>query len=192
MVTLATPADLRDLLGENATSLPDQLATLLLELATAEVQAAAGQDLVQVIDDQAAVMGTPSFWFALPQRPVTDVSSVEIDGEAVTDYKRFGARLWRSRGWSQHVYEPSVVSVTYTHGYAPGDPALGLARKLTLDLTAALHANPDGVTGGFSIDDYREQMVQTGGDSRTNLLPALSRRLLRRTYGGRAGLVRIG
>lgn len=193
MATLASPADLRLILGEDTTSLPDPEAELLLELATAEVQAAAGQELLQMVDDEIAIMGTPSFWFELPQRPVTAISSVEIDGNAVTDYKQFAARLWRSCGWSQHVYEPSVVSVTYTHGYPPDDPHLDLAKKLTLSLAGALHADPSGVTGGFSIDDYREQMVQTGGGDRANLLPALSRRLLRRAYGGdRASLVRIG
>ncbi|TDE02839.1 hypothetical protein [Jiangella asiatica] len=189
---LATPDDLRTLLGLDATQLPDAEANLLLAMATSEVQAAAGQDLVQVVDDHLDIMGTTDSWLALPQRPVTDVTLVQIDGQDVTDWRRFGSRLWRTCGWAPCAYEPSQVSLVYTHGYPPGDPALELAKSLTLTLAAAINASPDGVTAGFSIDDYREQMVQTSGDGATNLLPKLSQALLRRTYGGRAGLVRIG
>lgn len=189
---LATTADLRDLLGEDTTTLPDAQAALLLQMATAEVQAAAGQLLVLVSGDVADIMGTTESWLVLPQRPVTDVATVELDGEPVTDWKRFGSRLFRSSGWSAYVHEPSQVTVTYSHGYAPDDPGLELARSLALTLAAALFRNPDGLTAGVSVDDYREQMVQSTADSGANRLPKASRDLLRRTYGVRAGLVKVG
>lgn len=191
-MALATPTELRTLLDLDTAALPDATASLLLELATGEVQAAAGQQLVEVVDDQITIMGTPGWWMDLPERPVTAVSTVTLDGESIADYKRFGARLWRAKGWASAAYEPGEVTVTYTHGYATGDDRLALARKLTLSLAGVLHSDPEGTTGGYSIDDYREQTVQTGGGDRPNLLPETSRRLLRRTYGRRAGLARVG
>jgi hypothetical protein len=187
---LATTDDLYTLVGETPDTLPLVQATELLELATGEVQAAADQRIVAVADDQITLMGTTGSWLPLPQRPVTDVTLVEVDGEAVTDFKRFGARLWRSCGWSAYIYEPSTVSVTYSHGYASDAQELEYARKLALRMAAHMFTNPDQATG-FSIDDYREQFSQ-GGDQAGDLLPKRTQRLLRRTYGARSGLVRVG
>ena len=92
---LATAADLRALLDEDDTSLPDPKAELLLQLATGAVQAAAGQQLVASTGDTVQLMGDTDAWFTLPQRPVTAVASVTVDGATVTDYKRFGDRLGR-------------------------------------------------------------------------------------------------
>src|SRR5690606_22691726 len=103
---LATPDDLWTLLGETVETLPYQKAVLLIEIATGEVQAAAGQRLVQIVDDQLEIMGTTDSWLNLPQRPVTAVANVMVDGQPVTDWKRFGARLWRSCGWAPCAYEP--------------------------------------------------------------------------------------
>jgi len=188
--TLATKDDLWALLSETADTLSPDDADMLLQIATGEVQAAAGQDLLRVEDDEIELMGDTGSWLSLPQRPVESVLSVEIDGEAVTDFKRFGARLWRGCGWSPYIYEPATVAVTYTHGYPEGDKRLWLARKLTLSLAAHLHSNPTTATG-LSIDDYREQYAQ-GAEARGDLLPPLSQKLLRRRYGARAGIVRIG
>jgi hypothetical protein len=189
---LGSPDDLRTLLGEDSTTLPDTKAILLLEMATAEVQAAARQRLVQVVDDQLTIMGTTDSWLELPERPVTAVSEVAIDGSPVADWKRFGARLWRQCGWASCPYEPATVTLTYTHGYPADDEALELATKMVYGLAANMFANPVPASAGVSIDDYREQFFQAGGQ-RGDMLPARSQMLLRRRYGGsRAGLVRIG
>ena len=185
---LATTQDLDDLLGE---SVPLATATLLIELATAAVQEAAGQRLVAVAADVADLMGTTERWLKLPERPVTDVTSVTIDGEAVTDFKRFGARLWREKCWSDAAYEPSEVQVTYDHGWAADDQSLGLARSITLMLAAQSYADPDGSSGGMSIDDYQEQRSRTS-ESLLNHIPVRIQRSLRRAYGGGGGLVRVG
>lgn len=190
---LATPGDLRTLLEEDAASLPDPKALLLLELATAEVQAAAGQRLVQVTDAELTIMGTADAWLTLPERPVTAVSEVSIDGgDPLDDFKRFGARLWRRSGWATCAYEPSTVTMVVSHGHALEDQRLVPARKVALGLAANLFANPVASSTGLSIDDYREQFFQSG-ENRSDLLPERTRRMLRRWYGGdRAGLVRIG
>lgn len=185
---LATVEDLRTFLGEDSTSLPNVEAELLLELATGAVQAAAGQDIVQRVDDTATLMGTVGSWLHLPQLPVTAVSTVTLDGAAVSDWKRFGARLWREAGWAASPYQPSTVEVVYTHGYAPGDEGIQLARQVTLMRAGQAFADPGGRATAFSVDDYREQYVQTSAED----LPTQLRAALRKKYGPRGRLVTVG
>lgn len=188
--TLATVADLRTLLGEDATGLTDIEAGLMLELATGAVQAAAGQDILQATET-ITLAGTTESWLSLPQRPVTAVSSVSLDGDTVTDYKRFGDRLWRKDGWADSPYEPSEVAVAYTHGLASSDQRIQLARSATLAIAAQMFSNPNGATG-FSIDDYREQYSQSTNSDIAGLVPDRLQKALRRQYGPRGRLVRIG
>lgn len=52
----------------------------------------------------------------LPQWPITEVSSVEIDDEAVTDYEQDGdSRLYREDGWPAG---RKNIAVEFTAGYA--------------------------------------------------------------------------
>ncbi|HWD78355.1 MAG TPA: hypothetical protein VG497_05730 [Kribbella sp.] len=193
MDTLATVADLRTLLDEDETGLSDDAGTLLLELATSAVQAAAGQRILQATET-VTLMGAGEQWFQLPQLPVTDVAAVAVDGQALvagTDYKRFGARLWRRCGWSSCSSEPSEVTVTYTHGYADWDGELGLAREATLTIAARMFTNPAGATG-LSIDDFSQQFSQSNNSDVSGLIPDRLRAALRRKYGRRGGLVRVG
>lgn len=188
---LATPGDLRALLKEDSTTLPDDEANVLLGLATGAVQAAIGQDLLEAVGDVVTLLGTTESWFDLPQRPVTAVTTVVLDGTTITDYKRFGARLWRSNGWATIPGEPSTVVVTYSHGYADWDAKLGLARSAVLTLAARTFANPIGATG-LSIDDYSQQFSQSSNSDLSGLVPATLRRALRRAYGPRGRAVGIG
>ncbi|GAB3376251.1 hypothetical protein [Amycolatopsis echigonensis] len=190
MTTLATAADLRALLDEDATSLPDDKATLLLSLATGAVQAAARQDLVFVADDTVQLLGDTDCWFTLPQRPVTAVGTVKLDGNPVTDWKPFGARLWRRCGWAICPGEPSTVEVTYSHGYQDTDPKLGLARSAVLAVAARMFANPVGATG-MSIDDFSQQFSQSTNSDLSGLVPENLAKSLRRAYGARAGYVKL-
>ena len=188
---LAQVGDLSDLVGEQ---LDPDLETMLLELATAAVQAAAGQRLVEVTDDVVELAGKAESVIQLPERPVTSVASVEINGHPVTDFALRGFRLWRPHGWvganllnlvTSHV--PTAVTVTYTHGYPDGHQELQFARQATLVAAARLHANPAGATG-LSIDDYREQYSQAAGESGGEV-PRSLQRALRRRYGLRLGMV---
>lgn len=183
---LATPADLKkfpDLAG-----LTDETATFLLEIATSIIQGETGQILVAVANDSISIMGTTDSWLDLPQRPVTAIASVEIEGDSVTDYKRYAARLWRGCGWSRRVYEPATIAVVYSHGYAEGDRGLALARSAALMLAASVGAGPNGVVSE-SIDDYQVtyERMQAKMDSAPSLKTALAK-----AYGRKAGLVRVG
>lgn len=186
---LAAPADLIAYLDEPDLGIGQ--ATTLVEMATAIVQAAAGQRLVEVAGEQVTIMGTTESWLALPERPVSDVTAVEIDGEAVTDFKRFGARLWRASGWASSIYEPSEVAVTYSHGYAADDQRLEYARTMVLATAQQLFENPTGATS-LGIDDYREGFSQAADASSAVTLPKAAVTELRRRYGVLGGLVRVG
>ena len=121
---LVTPEDLASFLQQD---LDLATATLLIEAATAVVQeAAGGQRILQVAGDTATLIGTTDSKLDLPQIPVTAVTSVTLDGTALTagsaggvtsTYRRIGSKLWRTDGWQTYIGEPSTVVVVYTHGY---------------------------------------------------------------------------
>lgn len=182
---LASPEDLATLVGEP--DLDPALATLLIEVATGVVQAAAGgQRIVAVVDETASLMGTADRWLSLPQIPVTAVASVTIDGAVVSDWKRFGGRLWRRCGWNTTCGEPSEVTVVYSHGYEPDMQELQLARQATLGLAAQAYASPTGVKSE-AIDDYRVTYAEAAQGALSEPLRAA----IRRQYGRRGGLVSL-
>lgn len=186
---LAEPEDLASLLEKD---LDAYKAVMLIECATAIVQEAAGnQRIVEVEDDPGEQMGTTDSWLWLPQRPVTAISDVEIDGEALTvdtDFKRFGSRLWRKCGWAECWSEPSTITYTYTHGHAAGSQDLQLARSAVLGLVKGLFDNPTGAVRE-AIDDY--SVAYEAMAAQMEASPYV-RKALRSKYGIPAGLVRVG
>lgn len=182
---LALPADLQAMPGLEGLAV--ETATILLEVATGIVQGEVGQILVEVVGDEVGILGTTDSWLALPERPVTEVTSVELDGDLITDYQVYGSRLWRTDGWAATSYEPSKVTVTYDHGYPEGDRGLELARSAVLVLAAGSAAG-SGVLRE-SIDDYRVAYQEMA--TRMEAAPHM-RKALRRRYGRGAGLVRLG
>jgi hypothetical protein len=161
---LATPEDLASLLQQD---LDRSTTELLIECATAVVQrAAGGQRIIQVVDDETVIYRDgfeDQRWLDLPQRPVTAVTSVTIGTDPSTDwfpqYNR--SRLYRDAGWRSSTWTaasgPSAVTVVYTHGYAPGDQRLQLARSATLMLASRGYSNPTGSVTREQIDDYSVQ-----------------------------------
>ncbi len=178
---LATTDQLQLLMRD--TGLSDELATLLLELATGEVQALAGQRLVEVEDDPFEIEVYGGNVVELKQRPVTALSTVTLDGTALTegvDYRRAAgsARVHLSCG--QRRLWPSFLAGVYTHGYAADAQELVPAQAATLGLARQIEL-PVGVQSK-SIDDYRvqwaEQLASAAAEA-TNL-----RMHLQRVYGG--------
>jgi hypothetical protein len=199
---LATPEDLASALERD--DVDESKAILLVECATAVVQEAAGQRIVQVVDDPFEIMGTSDSWLALPQIPVTAASAITIDGAATTHWKKFGDRLWRSHGWQRNLGcswsscngvhdhgcgpEPSAIGGIYTHGYAPGAQELQLGRGAVLSICTAAYGNPAGVKAE-KIDDYAVTYAVLSGQMDASPYLAAA---LRKKYGRRGGLVRIG
>lgn len=171
-------------------------AELLLESATAVIQAVTGQRIVEVVDD-VVVLDLDEYddrdrYLLLPERPVTAVSAVVLGASTVTD---FSAQLRRSRlhrvgGWrstSTWSGSPSTVTVTYTHGYPEGDQRLQLARSAALSLAAGAYANPSGAIRE-QIDDY--SVAYEAASSRMEATPFLMA-ALRKRYGSPPGSVRL-
>ena len=192
---LATLQDLAYALQIDLADLNAGTGTLLIECATAVVQAAAGgQRIVQVSGETLNIMGLSESWLDLPQIPVTSVASVTLDGTALTvgieatNYKLRGNRLWRTDGWQTYWGQPSDVVVVYTHGYAPGSQELQLGRAATLSLAKGQFSNPSGVASE-AIDDYNvSYQAMSAAMEATPFLKAA----LRKRYGRRGGLVRLG
>jgi hypothetical protein len=195
---LATAADLAAVLQLPVEELNAATAALLLESATAVVQAAAGgQRIVQVVNDEVVLdldEHDTSRYLDLPQRPVTAVSSVQMGDTTVTDWvaQLRRGRLWRSNGWRsatllQHDGAPSTVTVVYTHGYPPGDQRLQLARGAVLGLAAGAYAAPAGAKQE-RIDDY--SVTYDAMASQLGASPALEARL-RQQYGRPPGSVAL-
>lgn len=189
---IATPDDLASFLQQD---LDASTANLLLNCATAVVQEAAGQRIVQVVNDPLTVMGTTDSWLALPQIPVTAVASVTLDGVTLTAsaagvdagaYRRHGSRLWRTNGWQTYTGEPSTVVVTCTHGYQAGDYRLQLAVAHALALCAPFYDNPSGASS-VKIDDYAATYAAM--QAAMQAAPG-GRAALRKAYGRRGAFSR--
>jgi hypothetical protein len=189
---LGTAVELALLMAD--AGLTEEQATLMLELATAEVQAAAGQRLVEVLDEAIELFAFAGRWFTLPERPVTEISSLVIDdGDelvAGTDYKRpaGSATLFRRCGWAACQSEPSIVAAVYSHGYADGHQRLEFGRSAVFGI-AKLASGMTGVASE-AIDDYRVTYAAAVAWAMEQS-PQL-RASLARYYGTRAGLVRLG
>lgn len=191
---LATPEELAAFLQKD---LDTASATLALELATGLVQAAAGQRLVQVVDDVVVLdvdQHDSGPWLALPQGPVTAVGAVLLGATPVVDFSAqlSRGRLYRSAGWRSaalltHASAPSTVTVTYTHGFAAADQRLQLARNVTLSLASVAYDNPNGATSE-QIDDYAVRYEAAA--ARLEASPAIGA-ALRRQYGRRGNSVQL-
>lgn len=190
---LATPADLATLLQVPLDTDP---MTLLVECATAVVQAITGQRILQVIDDETILDldehdGGP--YIVLPERPVTAVGSVVIGATTVTDYspQLSRNRIWRADGWRStliaYTDQPSTVTVVNTHGYPPGHQKLQLARSAVLALAKSCYGNPSGAVR-VTIDDYTEayEAMSAHMDASGFLVKALQRQ-----YGRPVGSVKL-
>lgn len=115
---LATVEELAAYLGREIDE-EDPSAILALNIASDLIRNFCGHSITQVEDDEIILDGTGTQLLLLPATPVTEVASVEVDGEELEedDY------AWSRRGWivrTDGYYwptDPSSIAVTYTHGY---------------------------------------------------------------------------
>jgi len=163
MASFATPVDLATRLKRVFTAAEVDQAELLLAGATARIRALTGQWISEVVDDVFTTDAPLSRVLWLPQRPVTAVESVELDGEPVTDFVRRGSRLIRTDPWTCTAAE---VVVTYTHGYPVESERMELARDACLALAAQEMSNPEGLKSE-SIDDYAATFATSDDTGKT-------------------------
>jgi len=158
-MTLASLEDLRTY----TTFTDDGQAYQALEHASGAIQAYLEQTVTEVADDIVTLDGTGSWALVLPERPVTAIDSIAVDGTLIddADYTFDGPSgiVTRLNGaWGTKV--ASVVA-TYTHGYAtvPHD-----IRAATLELAArALTGEGDQQARASQWGDLRVEYESRGG-----------------------------
>lgn len=188
---LATPTDLAALVQADVDTAS---ATLAIEIGTAVVQAAAGQRIVRVADDQVTVYGGTDQVLVLPERPIVSVASVTYNGTALTQgtssgtWRMAAEGLWRSCGWTDCPGEPWPTVVVYTHGLTTSDQDIQLGRGVALSLGRGLFISPTGQVIREQIDDYAVAYAEAAEalDAKPSLIS-----LLRAKYGRKAGMVRV-
>jgi len=154
----------------------------LLELASGLAQRAARQTIAQVEDDTLTLRGTRESAVRLPERPITSIKSVKLDGEEIGEDEWYidGADLVRSRGRVVNLAEsetaqyggwghPEVeLEIVYTHGYASVPDAI---KAIVIEAAARVWINPGAVESeqyGSERTSYRTTgLVLTKDEKRT-------------------------
>jgi hypothetical protein len=164
-MAFATSDDLRVELGIT-TFTEDQEARAVRRIdgATGAIQRYCRQTIELVEDDSVSLVGSWSAGLVLPEWPVTEVTSVVIDGDTLTadtDYVFDGQHtLWRGstafswddwswrypppRGYDSHWGGPETqITVVYSHGFDPVPPEV-----VEICVSAALRGwdTPTGAT----------------------------------------------
>jgi hypothetical protein len=192
LAALATTADLAAR-GLTVTAEETAVAETYLDVASTAVREAAGVPISQTTST-VTLEGQASEWLTLPGVPIISVASVEIDGEAVTDWRLRSHRLWRACGWSSGC-GPSEVEVTQTHGLAdvPAD-IVDLVCRITSTALADYRADPEGA--GLAAGDIRAERIGdysvtygSEGLITSMELPDYLRERLAARFGGGATLV---
>lgn len=154
---LATVADVQLLFGPFADEETDKLGQLLA-VASAAVRAFCRQTLSRVVDDEVTIPSSGTTLLTLGERPVVDVTEVEVlgpGGWSIVDpgsWPAAGRFTWDAFGHLHRVdgltwglrYDP--VRVVYSHGFDPVPPDLvGLVAAKVANSVAAGAANPGGL-----------------------------------------------
>ncbi|MEV6174883.1 hypothetical protein AB0L99_42595 [Streptomyces sp. NPDC051954] len=190
---LATQSDL-EARGLAVDASETAMVAVYLDVASTAVREAAGSPISETTST-ITLEGEPGQWLTLPGLPVSAVSSVTVDGEAVTDWRLRSHRLWRACGWSPGC-GPSEVEVVQTHGLDPvPSDIVDLVCRITATALADYRADADG--GGLAAADIRSERIGdysvTYGDAgliTTMELPDYLRERLAARFGGGAVLVR--
>lgn len=186
LVPLAGAADLT---ARGVDTTDAALVDAMLAAATDAIRDAAGAAISRTVST-VTLEGVEGRRLHLPSGPVHDVTAVSIDGEPAADWRLVSGALWRAAGWAGR--EPSLVEVTYDHGH---DPVPADIVELVCDFATAgiLNAGTGthaGLTGDSErIDDYSHWRQFAAGDEATASameVPAGTRRMLRRRFGGGA------
>jgi hypothetical protein len=144
--SFATAAELAMLIGSSD---QDDLSReqLLLAMASGMVRAYCHQELSPVVDDVVTVYPTVSTLLTLPERPVTAVSQVLVDGVATTNYYvrprgiRSGTVASPGSAWL------SGATVTYSHGYAETTAEYKTIKSVCLSMASrAFTMNQNGAS----------------------------------------------
>lgn len=169
----------------------DDLAAVMLTVASALVRQAAGSPISETSSTVSVWALDRGMWLDLPGQPISAVSSVTVDGTVVTDYKLINGRLWRRCGWTW-CDEPLEVVVAMTHGLAevPADIVQLVCDLAILGTNTAADGAIDPRVITEKIDDYSVTFSAAASTVATAMtLPSLTRLSLKARFGGGAGMV---
>jgi hypothetical protein len=193
LAALATVADLTAR-GLTVDATETAIVGVYLDVSSTAVREAAGVPISQTTST-VTVEGEPGQWLRLPGPPVTAVTTVLLDGVAVTDWKLRSSSLWRELGWSP-TCEPSEVTVTQTHGL-PTVPAdiVDLVCRIAAAALVSYRAEAGGT--GLAAQDVRAERIGDysvtygdGGLITEMELPDYLRERLAARFGGGLAVVR--
>jgi hypothetical protein len=186
---LASASDLSDRDVESTS-----LLETMLGVASSIVRSAAGSPILETTS-------TLSMWIqddgdteylSLPGQPVTNVASVAIEGEDVTDFRLVYGRLWMGRWRPVFCGVPLEVLLTLTHGLSevPADIVQLVCDLAILGAAAAPDGAHDPNVLMESIDDYRVTFAPAGESVASAMeLPRMTRQALKARFGGGVGMV---
>lgn len=170
---------------------PTAVHTTMLAVASSVVRAAAGSPILETTST-VTLTGWGGRMLHLPGIPVTEVDTVVLDGDTITDWKLVNASaLFRTCEWG-YSDDPLDVVVTMTHGL-PAVPAHVVQLVCDLAIAGAIAA-PEGAHDprvvAERIDDYSVTFAQGAQAVATAVeLPSATRLWLRSQFGGGASVV---
>lgn len=177
MAQFASASDLAARLGVTLTLGEQSRADTLLGLASGLIQREARQTISEVDGDVLNARGVPESRFRLPERPVLSVSSVVLDGVALTSgtdwylsgdclVRGIGAGAWVANwgpGWGQGWGRPDqTLTITYSHGYAAIPDAI---RAICVEQVVRAWTNPANLMHEYFGSErivYAMQQTPTG------------------------------
>lgn len=185
-------ADSADLSARGVDVSDTTLVNTMLAVASSLVRQAAGSPILEhtaTVTWWALEVGE---WLEIPVTPVRSVSSVTLDGEAVTDHKVVYGDLWRSSGW--FTCEPVEVEATLVCGLpvVPEHIKQLVCDLAILGMDTASAGALDPRVAIERIDDYSVTFA-SGAElvSSAMSIPDATRLSLRAQFGRGVGSLRV-
>lgn len=119
----------------------------LVETASSMIRSFCHQELSPVVGDVVTVYPTASTLLTLPQRPVTAVSQVLVNGVATTSYYVVPRGIRSGTVASPGAAWVSGATVTYSHGYAESTEEYKTIKSVCLSVASRAYTmNRDGAS----------------------------------------------
>lgn len=168
------------------------LVSTMLAVASSLVRQAAGSPILEHSPTVTWWALEPGEWLEVPVKPVRSVSSVTLDGVAVTDHKLVYGDLWRPGGW--FTCEPVEVEATVVCGLpeVPEHIKQLVCDLAILGMDTASAGAVDPRLVAEKIDDYSVSFAQGAGAVASAMtIPAGVRSSLRAQFGRGVDSVRL-
>jgi len=151
MTAFATVAELELFMGQSSLG---SRGTAMLDHASTQIRLYTKQELSEVAGRQESYAGDAwSVFIALTQTPVTAVSSVTVDGVAITGYTWTRWGLVNKADFS--AWDTGPIVVTYDSGWPAASDEMAGIKAICLEVAArAMAGAPEG-TFGLEVQELR-------------------------------------